>query len=122
MVKTAARIARVGDRVQFSLSVTNTGSIEATNVRVADIPPAALTLTASRTTSRARIVRGNALWSLARLAPGARRTVRRSVLVKAGTPGVKPNLVLATAANAQLVSDRADTRVLGRRRAPRVTG
>ena len=122
VVKTAARVARVGDRVQFSLSVTNTGSIEATNVRVADIPPAALTLTASRSTSRARMVRGNAIWRVARLAPGARYSVRGSVRVESGTPGLKRNLVLASAANAHLVSDRADTRILGRRRAPRVTG
>ena len=55
------------------------------------------------------------MWRFGTPAPGARRTVRGSVVVGAGTPGVKRNLALATAENAQLVADRADTR--GHRRA-----
>jgi hypothetical protein len=44
------------------------------------------------------------------------------VLIKSGTPGLKRNLALATAANAHLVSSRVDTRVLGRRIRPNFTG
>jgi uncharacterized repeat protein (TIGR01451 family) len=122
VVKTAPRVARVGQRVRFRLTVRNTGSVAARRVQLADVPPAAVALAGLRSGTRARVVRGNAYWSLGRLAPGARRTVRGSVLIKAGTPGLKRNLVLATAANAELVSDRADTRVRGRRQAPPVTG
>jgi hypothetical protein len=42
--------------------------------------------------------------------------------MKSGTPGLKRNLVLATAVNANLASDHADTRLLRPRQAPPVTG
>jgi hypothetical protein len=87
-----------------------------------DVPPGAVTLAAMRSTTRARVLNRGAIWKLGTLAPGARRTVRGSVLIKAGTPGLKRNLVAAGAVNAQLVGDRADTRLLRQRRAPRVTG
>ncbi len=87
-----------------------------------DLPPGAANLTALRSSTRARVVNRGAIWKLGTLAPGARRTVRGSVLIKAGTPGLKRNLVLATAVNAQLVGDRADTRLLRQRQAPPVTG
>jgi hypothetical protein len=91
------------------------------NVQLADVPPAAVTLTGLSATAGMRRVRGNAVWRLGTLAPGASRTVRGSVLIKAGTPGLKRNLALATAANAHLVASRADTRVLGPVR-PNFTG
>lgn len=128
VVKTASRVARVGERIQFRLTVTNIGSVAARDVRVADIPSAAVTLAGLRTgAQRARVVRGNAIWRLSTLAPGAKRTVSGSVRVKAGTPGLKRNLVVATAVNARLVGDRADTRLIGRgtlgeQFAPPVTG
>ena len=71
---------------------------------------------------RARVGREGAIWHLGTLAPGASRTVRGTVRVKAGTPGLKRNLVFATAANAFLVHDRADTRLLPQRRRPAFTG
>jgi hypothetical protein len=103
--------------------VTNTGSVAARNVQMADVPPASLALAGLRAgTSPARRVRGNAVWRLGRLAPGASRTVRGTVRIKAGTPGLKRNLVLANAANANLARDVADTRVMRQRIAPPVTG
>ena len=38
--------------------------------------------------------------------------------IKRGTPGLKTNRVMATADNATLVNDRADTRFVERRQAP----
>jgi uncharacterized repeat protein (TIGR01451 family) len=123
VVKRAPRVARVGDRVPFRLTVTNTGSVAARNVQMADVPPASLALAGLRTgTLPARRVRGNAVWRLGRLAPGASRTVRGTIRIEAGTPGLKRNLVLANAANANLVRDVADTRIMRQRIAPRVTG
>jgi uncharacterized repeat protein (TIGR01451 family) len=117
------RTARVGRRIRFRLTVTNVGSVTARRVHMIDIPPGAVALAAMRSTTRARVLNRGALWNLGTLAPGARRTVRGSVLIKAGTPGMKTNLVAAGAVNAQLVGDRADTRLLRQqRRAPRVTG
>jgi hypothetical protein len=79
---------------------------------MADIPPAALALAALETDTPYRRVRGNAVWRIGTLAPGATRTVRGTVTIKAGTPGLKRNFALATAINAHLVADRADIRVL----------
>jgi hypothetical protein len=43
--------------------------------------------------------------------------------IEAGSPGLKRNLALATAVNANLAGDDADTRVLAQRRIiPPVTG
>ena len=91
---------------------------------MADLPPGAVALSALKASRRARVARGQAIWRLGSLAPGAKRTVRGSVRIQAGTPGWKRNLVLATAVNAQLVNDVADTRVRAaqQRRAPAVTG
>ena len=91
---------------------------------MADLPPGAVALASLKSSTRARVARGNVVWRLGRLAPGSKRTVTGSVLITAGTPGLKRNLVLATAVNARLVNDVADTRVRAAQRgqAPAVTG
>jgi uncharacterized repeat protein (TIGR01451 family) len=122
VVKSAPRFARVGQRIRFSLTVTNVGAIDATSVQVADVPPAALTLSGLAATSGMRRVRGNAVWRLGTLAPGATRTVHGSAIIKSGTPGLKRNLALATALNANLARNRVDTRVLAARARPQFTG
>jgi uncharacterized repeat protein (TIGR01451 family) len=113
LVKRAPRVAAAGQRVRFTLTERNTGTVAATNVQVADIPPAAVALTSLKTDTPYRRVRGNAVWRLGTLAPGATRTVRGSVVIEAGSPGLKRNIAAATATNAHLVADRADTRIYG---------
>ncbi len=103
------------------VTVTNTGTVAATGVRVTDVPPAAVVLASLRSNPDTRVVRGQARWRVGTLAPGESRTIRGSVRIKAGTPGLKRNIAHANAINAQLVTDRADTRLLGQR-APAVTG
>jgi uncharacterized repeat protein (TIGR01451 family) len=123
--KTLQRVARVGGRIRFSIKVTNTGSVPATNVQLGDVPPSALAISGLKSTSKPKIVRGNAIWSLGTLAPGQSRTISGSVRVDAAAPGLARNLALAAADNADLVSDPANTRVLGRQQvlgAPPVTG
>jgi uncharacterized repeat protein (TIGR01451 family) len=125
VVKTAPRVARVGALVQFELTVRNVSDVTAQDVTLADVPPAALTLAELQSTggARARLARGNAYWDLGTLAPGARRTVRGTVRIESGTPGLKRNHALATAVNANLARDDSDTRVLAQRRViPPVTG
>jgi uncharacterized repeat protein (TIGR01451 family) len=124
VVKTMRRVARVGDRVRFALAVRNVGTVAATSVQVADVPPASVRLAALRTSGDVRLVRGNAVWRLGTLAPGASRTVRGSVEVASGAPGLKRNLAVAAAVNASVVIDPADVRVLPARRAtsPSFTG
>ena len=70
-----------------------------------------------------RVIRGNAVWSLGDLAPGETRTVRGSVRITSSSLGRVRNTALATASNAGVVVNQADTRVLAQRRfAPPVTG
>ena len=92
---------------------------------MADLPPGAMALASLKSSTRPRVAgaRG-AIWHLGRLAAGASRTIRGSVVITAGTPGLKRNTVFATAVNAGLVNDRADTRLRAAQRgqAPAVTG
>ncbi|HEY1276847.1 MAG TPA: VWA domain-containing protein [Thermoleophilaceae bacterium] len=114
IVKTAPRTARVGQRVTFKLTVTNVGRVAAKKVLVADVPSATVALASLKSGRPARLVRGNAVWSVGTLAPGAKRTIRGSVLIKSGTPGLKRNLALAAGSNTKLARDRADTRLRAR--------
>jgi uncharacterized repeat protein (TIGR01451 family) len=120
--KIAPRNARVGQRVRFAITVSNTGTATATNVRVADIPSAAMTLAGLSTTHRPRLVRGTAIWTIPSIPPGASSRVTGSIRIAAGTPGLKRNVVIAAADNASAAASRRDTRLLAPRRAPRVTG
>jgi uncharacterized repeat protein (TIGR01451 family) len=124
VVKTMRRVARVGSRVRFALTVRNVGTVAATGVQVADVPPASVRLAALRTTGDFRFVRGNAVWRVGTLAPGASRTVTGSVRITSAAPGLKRNLAVAAAVNASVVIDPADVRVLRARRAssPSFTG
>ncbi len=125
VAKITPRRARVGQRVPFALRVTNVGPSAARGVLVKDVPPAAMSLTRlrSRGALSLRVVRGDAVWVLGRLAPGASRTVRGSVLLTSATPGVARNTFAATARNAAVVVGTVDTRVLAPRRViPAVTG
>ena len=88
VVKSVPRVARVGDTVGFELTVRNVGPGAAVNMLMTDVPPAALALTGLRLIRRAQLVRGNAVSRLGTLPAGATRTVRGSVRIKSGTPGL----------------------------------
>lgn len=124
VVKTMRRIARVGSRVRFALTVRNVGTVPATGVQVADIPPPSVRLASLRTKGGVRLDGGNAIWRLGTLAPGASRTVSGSVRVTSAAPGLKRNLAAAAAVNASVVIDPADVLVVRARRAssPSFTG
>jgi uncharacterized repeat protein (TIGR01451 family) len=124
IVKVTRAVARVGGRVPFALRVRNVGSVTAEDVRLTDIPPAAMSLTSLRASAGAKRVRGNAVWRLGDLAPGASRVIRGVVRIDSAAPGLKTNTALATAVNAALVQAQTNTRVLARRFAvrPAVTG
>ena len=122
VVKTAPRVARVGGRLPFRLRVTNTGSVAARDVKLADVPPASVTLAALRANRRARVGNGWALWRIGSARPGCVAHHPRKRPRQAGSPGLKRNWVFAAAVNARLVQDRADTRILRQREGPRGHG
>jgi uncharacterized repeat protein (TIGR01451 family) len=110
--KTAPATARVGQRVPFSLTVTNVGPIAAENVHLRDLPPGAIVLTDLRTSRKPyQAGGGKATWSLGALQPGGSRTISGSVVIRSGTPGNKHNTALASADNAKTVHAYADTRL-----------
>ena len=86
VAKTAPRVARVGDRVRFRLTVTNIGSVAARKRTDGRRPAGSRRAGRAEVGTRARVVRGNAVWRLGTLAPGAKRTVRGTVRITAGTP------------------------------------
>jgi uncharacterized repeat protein (TIGR01451 family) len=120
IVKHAPRVARVGDRVAFSITVTNTSSVPLENVRVGDMPPAALTLAGLRSTPTAKRLNRDATWRLGTLAPGRSRTIRGTVRIKSGSAGTFRNYAAATAVNSNTVIAHTDTRILNAR--PHFTG
>jgi uncharacterized repeat protein (TIGR01451 family) len=120
--KTAPRVARFGQKVAFSLRVTNRGPITARRVLLRDLPPGTLRLTSLRASGKPRVVRGHALWRLGNLAPGQSRVIRGTVRLSSGTPGLKRNIAVAAGINTFVAHSVADTRILARRRAIPVTG
>ena len=122
IVKRAPRVARVGTRVAFSLTVTNTSSVPARQVRVGDMPPAALTLVGLTANLKPRHVNRGVIWRLGTLAPGHSRTIRGTIRIEAGAAGTFRNYTGATALNANAVFAHFDTRILTPPPAPAVTG
>ena len=122
IVKHAPRVARVGTRVAFSLTVTNTSSVPARQVKVGDMPPAALTLVGLTANLKPRHVNRGAIWRLGTLAPGQSRTIRGTIRIQAGAAGTFRNYTGATALNANAVFAHTDTRILNPPPAPAVTG
>jgi hypothetical protein len=112
--KRAPVVAREGEVIEASLTVTNVGGVTARDVRLHELPPAAIKLTLQRESARpARVVRGNIEWRLGNLAPGAKRTVTVRVRIDTAAPGPKRNVAAATASNADQARDVTDTRILG---------
>jgi uncharacterized repeat protein (TIGR01451 family) len=110
--KTAPATARVGQRVPFSLTVTNVGPVPAENVKLHDLPPGAMALGELRVNQKpARRGGGSTTWNVGTLQPGESRTITGSVVIRSGTPGNKHNTVLASADNAQTVHAYSDTRL-----------
>ncbi len=79
----AKRVA-AGQRLIYWITVTNTGTGDATNVRICDRLPARLSYLR---TPGARFIKGNACWTRARIAKGKATTVRFEARVAGDAPG-----------------------------------
>ena len=66
------------------MTVTNTGTTDATDLQICDQLPSRLTYLR---TPKARFIKGNACWTRARLAAGKATTVRFEARVARDTPG-----------------------------------
>ena len=104
VVKPMPSVARVGRRMSFRLSVRNVGSVAARSVRMVDLPPAAGHSPRSGAAPEPALSPGRRM-EAREACPGSARTVRGSVRDQGRDPGLKRNLIMATAINAQLVAD-----------------
>jgi uncharacterized repeat protein (TIGR01451 family) len=104
--------ARVGTRVPITITLRNVGQHTATGVSLQETPPGGLRIVrvAGRNVTRHR--GGAVTWRLGNIAPGARRTVRATMLVT--RRGSLRNWALASANNAGVVSARAALRARAR--------
>jgi uncharacterized repeat protein (TIGR01451 family) len=104
--------ARVGSRVPIRITVRNVGQHTATGVTLQETPPGGLRIVrvARRNVTRHR--GGAVTWRLGNIAPGARRTVRATMLV--ARRGSLRNWALTSANNAGVVAARATVRARAR--------
>jgi len=79
----AQRVA-AGQRLIYWITVTNTGTGDATSVRICDRLPARLSYLR---TPGARFIKGNACWTRAKIAKGKATTVRLEARVAGDAPG-----------------------------------
>ncbi len=95
----SARRVAAGQRLIYWVTVTNTGTTDASDVRICDQLPARLTYLR---TPGARFIKGNACWTRARLAAGKKTTVRFEARVARDAPGgvTITNVAVVTATRA----------------------
>ncbi|HMS62462.1 MAG TPA: hypothetical protein PKD63_09300 [Solirubrobacteraceae bacterium] len=93
----SARRVAAGQRLIYWVTVTNTGTTDATDVRICDRLPARLTYLR---TPGARFIKGDACWTRARLAAGKATTVRFEARVARDAPGGVTITNVATVASA----------------------
>ncbi len=98
--KTADTLTAVpGGTVNFTVTVTNAGGLDATGVAVTDLLPAGFTLLSSAV-SQGSYATGNGVWTVGTLAPTASATLTLEAGVNAGQPiTAYINLAEVTAAN-----------------------
>lgn len=116
------RRVRAGSEIGYRITVRTTGRTAARDVRVCDRPPSGLSLVR---TPGARLRRGEACWTIARLAPGRSRGFRVVARAASGSSGrVLTNRARLSAANLRTArTAAAPVRVVaGRQRAGGVTG
>jgi uncharacterized repeat protein (TIGR01451 family) len=114
--------AAAGQKLTYSIKVTNVGKASAKDVALRDIVPSSMSL--ERRAKGVRLSNGNMSWSLGALAPGRSRTVSVVARVDASAKGSRCNTAVATASNAATVRGGACTLIaaLPRKVTPAVTG
>jgi uncharacterized repeat protein (TIGR01451 family) len=121
--KTAPRRVRAGQRFVYTIRVRNTSPTVARNVTLRDLLPPGLVLVRAAPSAQ---VRGRALnVRLGNLRSGQTRIIRVTVRSAAGACGVRTNVAVANATNANLVRARARTILVcapARVIIPKVTG
>ena len=99
----------VGDTVTYTITVTNNGGNDATNVSLTDLIPAGLTATAANgTVTAGSYAAGSGLWTIPTLANGASATLTIEGTVNAGTEGTTITNVTTAA-----TSDQNDPSTVG---------
>lgn len=121
LVKSGPARVMAGRRARYTITLTNTGTTTLRGLTIADELPAGMSLT--RVPSGSRLRGGDLAWSLAPLAPGARRRVNVDIRFDADISGRRCNRARATASGLTPRAAKACTRVIADPRAitPAVT-
>ena len=115
--------AKSGAVITYTIKVTNTGTVTATNVVIRDKVPTSMSL--AKKTPGVTLVKGQVVINIGDLAPGASKTVKVKFRIDRSASGTRTNTATASATNARTVKDSAKTRIVqvgGRIIIPGVTG
>ena len=117
VAKRGPRTARSGRTVTFTVIVKNTSaSVVARSVIVRDLLPAGYFVV--KIPNGARFIKGNLVWNLGELAPGATKTLRIRIRVDRSVTGNRCNVVEVVAGNAPPVNARTCTKIVRVRGVP----
>lgn len=121
ITKTAARTARAGSVVTYTIRVRNTSTVAATGVTLTDAFPSGTSVV--NLPRGAKFVGGKLVWTLGTLAPKASTTVRLKLRFAFTVRTRRCNVATTVATNAPQVSARVCTGVVaGQSFLPGVTG
>ena len=92
-----SKSAAIGASLNYTITVANNGTGDATDVEVQELPPAALALTAPNTNGSGTFDLVTLLWSVPLVSPGTTATLTLVGTVRAGATGTLTNRISVTA-------------------------
>ena len=92
-----SKSAAIGANLTYSITVANTGTGNATDVLVQELPPSGLTLTSANTNGSGTFDLVSLLWTVPLVAPGATATLTLVGMVGANAAGTLTNRISVTA-------------------------
>lgn len=101
ITKSGPGVVRAGERVTYTIRVSNIGRVNARRVVITDTVPASMALAA--TPRGVSLQSGRVVVSVPRMAPGASRSVRLTFVLHRNATGARTNTATAVAENAARV-------------------
>ena len=92
-----SKSAGIGASLNYTITVANTGTGDATDVEVQELPPAALALMAANTNGSGTFDLVTLLWSVPLVSPGTTATLTLVGMVRPGATGTLTNRISVTA-------------------------
>ena len=93
----SSKSAAVGASLIYTITMANTGTGEATDAQVQELPPSALTLTSANTNGSGTFDLVTLLWTVPLVSPGSTATLTLGGTILAGATGTLTNRISVTA-------------------------